>query len=75
MNVESKELNEDWLKHVRRRPSATTASERTLDFTLTAMVSLARTIRSIRRVGLKEWWHQMQYIGDAKSGAFMGKDQ
>ena len=39
------------------------------------MVSLARTIRSIRRVGLKEWWHQMQYIGDAKSGAFKGKDQ
>ncbi|KAI0091902.1 NDUFA12-domain-containing protein [Irpex rosettiformis] len=39
------------------------------------MVSLARTIRSIRRVGLKEWWHQMQYIGDAKSGTFKGKDQ
>jgi len=39
------------------------------------MVSLARTVRSIRRVGLKEWWHQMQYIGDAKSGAFKGKDQ
>ncbi len=39
------------------------------------MVSLARTIRSIRRVGLKEWWHQMQYIGDAKSGTYKGKDQ
>ena len=39
------------------------------------MVSLARTIRSIRRVGIKEWWHQMQYIGDAKSGTFKGKDQ
>lgn len=41
----------------------------------TTMVSLARTIRSIRRVGIKEWWHQMQYIGDAKSGTFKGKDQ
>ena len=39
------------------------------------MVSLARTIRSIRRVGLREWWRQMQYIGDAKSGRFVGKDQ
>lgn len=40
-----------------------------------AMVSLARTIRSIRRVGLREWWHQMQYIGDAKSGRLVGTDQ
>ncbi|KAI0375709.1 NDUFA12-domain-containing protein [Pilatotrama ljubarskyi] len=39
------------------------------------MVSLARTIRSIRRVGLREWWRQMQYIGDAKSGRFVGQDQ
>lgn len=39
------------------------------------MVSLARTIRSIRRTGLKEWWRQMQYIGDAKSGTLIGKDQ
>ncbi|GLB33419.1 putative accessory subunit of the mitochondrial membrane respiratory chain NADH dehydrogenase (Complex I) [Lyophyllum shimeji] len=34
-----------------------------------------RTVRSIRRVGLREWWHQMQYIGDAKSGTYMGRDQ
>jgi NADH dehydrogenase (ubiquinone) 1 alpha subcomplex subunit 12 len=39
------------------------------------MVSLARTIRNMRRVGLKEWWHQMQYIGDAKAGRLVGKDQ
>jgi len=39
------------------------------------MVSLHRTIRSIRRVGLREWWRQMQYIGDAKSGTYVGKDQ
>ena len=39
------------------------------------MVSLARTIRSIRRVGLREWWRQMQYIGDAKSGRYVGRDQ
>lgn len=39
------------------------------------MVSLWRTLRSVKRVGLKEWWRQMQYIGDAKSGRFVGKDQ
>lgn len=39
------------------------------------MVSLARTLRSIRRVGLREWYRQMWYIGDAKSGKFMGSDE
>jgi NADH dehydrogenase (ubiquinone) 1 alpha subcomplex subunit 12 len=39
------------------------------------MPSLARYIRGIRAVGLKEWWHQMQYIGDVKAGTFVGSDQ
>jgi hypothetical protein len=39
------------------------------------MVSLARTVRNIRRVGLRAWWRQMQYIGDAKSGRYVGSDQ
>ncbi|KAG6889051.1 hypothetical protein C0995_004334 [Termitomyces sp. Mi166 len=39
------------------------------------MVSLLRTLRSIQRVGLREWWRQMQYICDAKSGTYVGKDQ
>lgn len=39
------------------------------------MPSLIRTLRSVQRVGLREWWRQMQYIGDAKSGTFVGKDQ
>ncbi|CAE6448491.1 unnamed protein product [Rhizoctonia solani] len=39
------------------------------------MVSLLRTIRSIRRVGLKEYVRQMWYIGDAKSGRFVGADK
>ena len=39
------------------------------------MPSLARYIRGIRVVGLKEWWHQMQYIGDVKVGTFVGSDQ
>ncbi|KAJ1311446.1 hypothetical protein OPQ81_009935 [Rhizoctonia solani] len=39
------------------------------------MVSLLRTLRSIRRVGLKEYIRQMWYIGDAKSGRFVGVDK
>ncbi|KDN50189.1 hypothetical protein RSAG8_01525, partial [Rhizoctonia solani AG-8 WAC10335] len=39
------------------------------------MVSLLRTLRSIRRVGLKEYVRQMWYIGDAKSGRFVGADK
>jgi len=39
------------------------------------MVSLWRTVRSLQRVGLREWWRQLQYIGDAKSGRFVGMDQ
>ena len=39
------------------------------------MPSLARYIRGIRAVGIKEWWHQMQYIGDVKVGTFVGSDR
>lgn len=39
------------------------------------MGSLARTIRNIQRGGLQEWWRQLQYIGDAKYGRLVGKDQ
>jgi hypothetical protein len=39
------------------------------------MPSLVRYIRGIRAVGIKEWWHQMQYIGDVKAGTFVGSDQ
>ncbi|KAG8923164.1 hypothetical protein FRC02_011325 [Tulasnella sp. 418] len=39
------------------------------------MASLWRTVRSFRRVGFREWWKQLNYIGDAKSGRFVGMDQ
>jgi NADH dehydrogenase (ubiquinone) 1 alpha subcomplex subunit 12 len=39
------------------------------------MPSLARYIRGIRAVGIKEWWHQLQYIGDVKAGTLVGSDQ
>lgn len=39
------------------------------------MVSLARTIRNIQRAGLKQWWRYTYYIGDAKFGEEVGRDQ
>ncbi|KAF7317094.1 NADH dehydrogenase [ubiquinone] 1 alpha subcomplex subunit [Mycena chlorophos] len=39
------------------------------------MPSLQRYLRSIYRVGLRAWWRQLNYIGDAKSGRFVGADQ
>ncbi|CCA67963.1 related to nadh-ubiquinone oxidoreductase subunit b17.2 [Serendipita indica DSM 11827] len=38
------------------------------------MVSLTRTVRNFWRVGFREWWRQLQYIGDAKSGRLVGTD-
>ncbi|TFK29258.1 NDUFA12-domain-containing protein [Coprinopsis marcescibilis] len=38
-------------------------------------MSLWRTVRNLQRVGVREWWRQLQYIGDAKSGTLVGADQ
>ncbi|KAH6915210.1 NADH ubiquinone oxidoreductase subunit NDUFA12-domain-containing protein [Coprinopsis sp. MPI-PUGE-AT-0042] len=39
------------------------------------MPSLWRTVNNMRRAGVKEWWRQLQYIGDAKFGRQVGTDQ
>ncbi|KAL7421297.1 hypothetical protein Q5752_004182 [Cryptotrichosporon argae] len=39
------------------------------------MVGLQRVIRNVRAVGLREWFRQMTYIGDAKFGRHVGTDQ
>ncbi|OJA19245.1 hypothetical protein AZE42_05990 [Rhizopogon vesiculosus] len=38
-------------------------------------MSFVRYVRNIRRIGLSQWWHQLQYIGDAKYGRLVGTDQ
>lgn len=37
-------------------------------------MSLARTIKHIRQAGLKKFWRDLQYIGDAKAGTLVGVD-
>jgi len=39
------------------------------------MVGIIRYIQNIQRSGLRQWWRNMQYIGDAKYGALQGTDQ
>ncbi|KAI4654648.1 uncharacterized protein J4E79_008522 [Alternaria viburni] len=39
------------------------------------MSTLMRTLRNLRRVGLKEYGHQMANIGDTKAGTLIGKDK
>jgi NADH dehydrogenase (ubiquinone) 1 alpha subcomplex subunit 12 len=38
-------------------------------------MSFVRYVRNIRRIGIRQWWHQLQYIGDAKAGTLVGTDQ
>ena len=39
------------------------------------MSTLSRTLRNLRRIGLREAAHQMQYIGDTKAGTLIGTDR
>ncbi|KAF2457221.1 NADH ubiquinone oxidoreductase subunit NDUFA12-domain-containing protein [Lineolata rhizophorae] len=39
------------------------------------MSTLPRTLRNLRRIGLKEYAHQMMYIGDTKAGTLIGTDR
>ncbi|KAI9837507.1 MAG: hypothetical protein M1819_007157 [Sarea resinae] len=42
---------------------------------LSTMSTILRTLRNLRRIGLKEYGHQMQYQGDTKAGTFIAKDR
>ncbi|KAJ6028091.1 hypothetical protein N7540_003667 [Penicillium herquei] len=39
------------------------------------MSTVLRTLRNLRRIGLKEYAHQMQNIGDTKAGTLIGTDR
>ncbi|KAF2253783.1 NDUFA12-domain-containing protein [Trematosphaeria pertusa] len=39
------------------------------------MSTLLRTLRNLRRAGLKEYGHQLQNIGDTKAGTLIGMDR
>ncbi|KAF2750247.1 NDUFA12-domain-containing protein [Sporormia fimetaria CBS 119925] len=39
------------------------------------MSTILRTLRNLRRIGLKDYGHQLQNIGDTKAGTLIGKDR
>ncbi|KAF7507257.1 hypothetical protein GJ744_010815 [Endocarpon pusillum] len=39
------------------------------------MSTILRTLRNLRRIGFKDFGHQMQYIGDTKAGTLVGTDR
>lgn len=39
------------------------------------MSTLYRTLRNLRRIGFKEFGHQLQNIGDTKAGTFIAADR
>ncbi|KAF3013690.1 hypothetical protein E8E14_001678 [Neopestalotiopsis sp. 37M] len=39
------------------------------------MSTIGRTIRNFWKVGVKDYFHQMNYIGDTKAGTFVGADR
>ena len=38
------------------------------------MSTISRTLRNLRRIGLKEYGHQLQYLGDTKAGTLVATD-
>ncbi|EJT69743.1 hypothetical protein GGTG_12626 [Gaeumannomyces tritici R3-111a-1] len=39
------------------------------------MSTITRTLGYLRRIGFKEYWHQLNYIGDTKAGTLIGTDR
>ncbi|KAK0618988.1 NADH ubiquinone oxidoreductase subunit NDUFA12-domain-containing protein [Immersiella caudata] len=39
------------------------------------MSYLTRTLGNLRKIGFKEYWHQLNYIGDTKAGRLVGTDR
>ncbi|KAL4883305.1 NADH ubiquinone oxidoreductase subunit NDUFA12-domain-containing protein [Aspergillus karnatakaensis] len=39
------------------------------------MSTIVRTLRNLRKIGFKDYGHQMQYMGDTKAGTLIGTDR
>lgn len=39
------------------------------------MSTIMRTLRNLRKIGIKEYAHQMQYMGDTKAGTYIASDR
>lgn len=41
----------------------------------TTMSTILRTLRNLRKIGIKEYAHQLQNIGDTKAGTYIASDK
>lgn len=39
------------------------------------MSTVTRTLRNLRKIGFKEYWYQLNTIGDTKAGTLIGTDR
>ncbi|KAI0376616.1 NADH ubiquinone oxidoreductase subunit NDUFA12-domain-containing protein [Hypomontagnella monticulosa] len=39
------------------------------------MSTITRTLSNLWRVGIRDYWHQLNYIGDTKAGTLIGTDR
>ncbi|KAI0024558.1 NADH:ubiquinone oxidoreductase 13.4kD subunit [Xylariomycetidae sp. FL0641] len=39
------------------------------------MSTITRTLLNLRKIGIKEYFHQLNYIGDTKAGILVGTDR
>ena len=39
------------------------------------MSTIMRTLRNLRKIGLKQYGHQMLYMGDTKAGTYIASDR
>lgn len=39
------------------------------------MSTIMRTLRNLRKIGIKQYAHQMQYMGDTKAGTYIASDK
>ena len=39
------------------------------------MSTIMRTLRNLRKIGIRDYLHQMQYIGDTKAGTYIASDR
>ena len=39
------------------------------------MSTIMRTLRNLRKIGIRDYLHQMQYMGDTKAGTYVATDR
>ena len=44
-------------------------------YSTAVMSTIMRTLRNLRQIGINEYAHQMQYIGDTKAGTYIASDR